>query len=253
MRKSREIPAAEFLVGVARRDEYFNIRVPFGHKRNNIIIYSGNSDIESTFSLLGRTGCLDESSAPHVAREMIPVLSWQMATKPISDNIARTIIPDRQAMSDTHRELYFARWTRNNRLVTGGAAIVPGPGGDNLRPTLAARLKRLWPQIGDVDFDYIWSGFIGITPDSLLHPEISGFPRVLRLGRNGFAWAGCNGRAVGLAISLGRELARSTQGVSIETLGLPLSEPKPQPFQATARRVAVLALPLYRALDRREI
>ena len=49
-----------------------------------------------------------------------------MATQPISDNIAKTIIPGRQAMSDTHRELYFARWDARNRLVTGGAAVFPG-------------------------------------------------------------------------------------------------------------------------------
>jgi len=112
-----------------------------------------------------------------------------MATRPISNNVAKTIIPDRQAMSDTHRELYFARWDARNRLVTGGAAMFPGEGGTNLRRPVAERLKRLWPQIGDVEFDYVWSGYVGMTPDNLLHPEVPGFPRVHRLGPNGFAWA----------------------------------------------------------------
>ena len=80
-----------------------------------------------------------------------------------------------------------------------------------------------------------------------------GFPRIHRLGPNGFAWVGCNGRAVALSISLGRELARATQGTAIETLGLPLSEPRPWPLQALIRRIAPLALPLYRRLDAREI
>ncbi|GAU84481.1 FAD-binding oxidoreductase [Bosea sp. BIWAKO-01] len=199
------------------------------------------------------TGEFERELAPEIAGEVIPVLSWQMATKPVSDNIAKTVIPGRQAMSDTHRELYFARWDARNRLVTGGAAVLPGDGGVNLRPQIAARLKQLWPQLGDVAFDYVWSGYVGMTPDNLLQPQVPGYPRIHRLGPDGFAWVGCNGRAVALSISLGRELARATQGTAIETLGLPLSEPKPQPFRAIVRRIAPLALPLYRRLDATEI
>ncbi len=199
------------------------------------------------------TGEFSDTLNPAIAREVIPVLSWQMATKPISDNIAKTIIPDRQAMSDTHRELYFCRWDARNRLVTGGAAMFPGAGGENLKPYLADRLRKLWPQIGDVEFDYVWSGYVGMTPDNLLKPQVAGFPRFHKLGPNGYAWAGCNGRAVALSISLGRELAKITQGVPESELGLPFSEPTPQPFQPILRRIAPFALPLYRRLDAQEI
>ena len=199
------------------------------------------------------TGEFARELAPAVASEVLPVLSWQMATTPISDNIAKTIIPGRQAVSDTHRELYFARWDARNRLVTGGAAVFPGAGGANLRAPIAARLKRLWPQLGEVSFDYVWSGYVGMTPDNLLQPQVPGYPRIHRLGPGGFAWVGCNGRAVALSISLGRELAKATQGVAIETLGLPLSEPKAQPFRDIVRKVAPFALPLYRRLDAQEI
>ena len=199
------------------------------------------------------TGEFAPDLAPEIAQEAIPVLSWQMATKPISDNIAKTIIPDRQALSDTHRELYFARWDAGNRLVTGGAAMFPGARGDNLRDYVGARLKRLWPQIGGVEFDYVWSGYVGMTPDNLLHPEVPGFPRFHEIGPNGYAWVGCNGRAVALSVSLGRAFARATQGEGMEALGLPLSLPKVQPLQPIVRKIAVFALPLYRRLDAQEI
>ncbi|WP_439575158.1 NAD(P)/FAD-dependent oxidoreductase [Phreatobacter sp.] len=199
------------------------------------------------------TGEFAPDLAPDIAREVIPILSWQMATRPISDNVAKTIIPDRQAMSDTHRELYFARWDARNRLVTGGAAVVPGQGGANIRRQVAARLQALWPQIGEVEFDYVWSGYVGMTPDNLLKPQVPGFPRFHRLGPDGYAWAGCNGRAVALSISIGRELAKLTQGVPEKELGLPFSEPTPQPLQPLIRRIAPFALPLYRYLDRKEV
>src|SRR5215216_965956 len=72
------------------------------------------------------TGEFATSLAPDIAREVMPVTSWQMATEPLSESVRKTVIPGRQAMSDTHGELYFARYDARNRLVTGGAAIAPG-------------------------------------------------------------------------------------------------------------------------------
>ncbi len=230
--------------------------ISFSHANGRWTVKTANGSVTAPAFVLATnayTGEFAQQLAPEIAHEVIPVLSWQMATKPISNNVARTIIPDRQAMSDTHRELYFARWDARNRLVTGGAAVFPGEGGTNLRRPVAERLKRLWPQIGDVEFDYVWSGYVGMTPDNLLHPGVPGFPRVHRLGPNGFAWVGCNGRAVALSISLGRELARATQSTAIDTLGLPLSEPRPWPLQGAIRKFAPFALPLYRRLDAHEV
>src|SRR4030095_1864368 len=70
------------------------------------------------------TGEFSKSLMPAMAHEVVPVLSWQMATQPLSETARQTIIPGRQAMSDTHGELYFARYDARNRLVTGGI----GPG-----------------------------------------------------------------------------------------------------------------------------
>jgi glycine/D-amino acid oxidase-like deaminating enzyme len=199
------------------------------------------------------TGEFSKSLMPAIAQEVVPVRSWQMATRPISSNIAKTIMPDRQAMSDTHRELYFARWDARGRLVTGGAAVRPGVEGSVLRREVARRLQRLWPQLGEVEFDYVWNGYVGMTPDNILRPDLPGYPRAHKLGPRGFAWAGCNGRGVALSISLGRELARATQGVPDSDLALPFSEPTPRPLNGVLRRIAPLALPYYRYLDAKEI
>ncbi|WP_439595358.1 NAD(P)/FAD-dependent oxidoreductase [Falsiroseomonas sp.] len=191
------------------------------------------------------TGEFSKRLAPEIAREVVPLLSWQMATQPISHNVAATIIPGREAMSDTHGELYFCRWDARGRLVTGGAVAIPVNQASRLPPMITARLQRLWPQIGEVQFDYVWSGYIGMTPDY--------FPHLHRLGPDGYAWAGCNGRAVALSVALGREFARAVQGVPEQDLGLPFTEPKPIPLHGLARRVAPLMLNLYRYRDAREV
>ena len=182
---------------------------------------------------------------PAIAQEVMPVLSWQMATQPLSETARQTIIPGRQAMSDTHGELYFARYDARNRLVTGGAVIGPGDKAERLKSIVAERLRRLWPQIGKVEFDYVWNGYVGMTTDFL--------PRIHRLGPDAFGWTGCNGRAVALSIALGDELSKAVRGVPEPDLALPFSNPAPIVAHGLLRRLAPLMLMVYRRRDIREI
>jgi glycine/D-amino acid oxidase-like deaminating enzyme len=69
------------------------------------------------------TGEFSKQLSPGIASEVMPVLSWQMATQPLSEQARQTIIPGRQAVSDTHGELYFMRYDARNRLVTGGNVV----------------------------------------------------------------------------------------------------------------------------------
>jgi len=191
------------------------------------------------------TGEFTRSLAPEIAHEVVPVRSWQMATEPLAEDVRRAIIPGRQAMSDTHGELYFARYDARNRLVTGGAIINPRNPAERLKMRVSERLKRLWPQIGEVKFDYVWNGYVGMTTDFL--------PRIHRLGPDAYGWTGCNGRAVALSISLGDQLSKAVRGIPESDLALPFTAPAPIVGHALLRRLAPLMLMVYRRRDAREI
>jgi glycine/D-amino acid oxidase-like deaminating enzyme len=191
------------------------------------------------------SGEFAKSLVPEIATEVMPVLSWQMSTQPLSDNVRKTIIPGRQAVSDTHGELYFARYDARHRLITGGAVLGPGNKVERIKARVTERLQRLWPQIGDVSFDYVWNGYVGMTADFL--------PRIHKLGPNAYGWTGCNGRAVALTIPLGRELARAVQGVPETELALPFTEPMTYVAHGLLRKIAPWMLLLYRQRDAQEL
>src|SRR5882757_9396508 len=191
------------------------------------------------------SGEFSKSLVPDMAHEMMPVLSWQMSTNPLSDNVRKTIIPGRQALSDTHGELYFARYDARNRLITGGAVLGPGNKVERIKAQVTERLQRLWPQIGEVSFDYVWNGYVGMTADFLL--------RIHRLGPNAYGWTGCNGRAIALTIPLGRELSSAVQGVPESELALPFTEPVPFMAHGLLRKIAPWMLVLYRRRDAQEL
>ncbi len=218
-----------------RRNDRWVVRTARGEISGRALVVATNA----------YTGEFSKSLAPAIAREVMPVLSWQMATQPLAETVRKTIIPGRQAMSDTHGELYFARYDARSRLVTGGAVIGPVNKAGRMRSIVAERLKRLWPQIGPVSFDHVWNGYVGMTTDFL--------PRIHRLGPNAFGWTGCNGRAVALSIALGDEFSKAVRGHPDSELALPFTDPAPIAAHGLLRRLAPLMLMVYRRRDAKEI
>jgi glycine/D-amino acid oxidase-like deaminating enzyme len=218
-----------------RHDGKWLVKTANGEVRGRALVVATNA----------YSGEIEKSLVPDIAREVMPVKSWQMSTQPLSDNVRKTIIPGRQAMSDTHGELYFARYDARNRLVTGGAVIGPGDKTARLKARVTERLQRLWPQIGEVTFDHVWNGYVGMTTDYL--------PRIHRLGPDAYGWTGCNGRAVALSIALGGELSKAVRGIAENELALPFTTPVPIPAHGLLRKLAPLMLLLYRRRDAREI
>jgi len=222
-------------ISFARQNDRWIVRTEKGEISGRALIVATNA----------YTGEFSKSLMPDIAHEVMLVLSWQVATQPLSDDVRKTIIPGRQAMSDTHGELYFARYDARNRLVTGGAVIGPGNKAERIKIRVAERLQRLWPQIGPVSFDYIWNGYVGMTTDFL--------PRIHRLGPSAYGWTGCNGRAVALSIALGDELSKAVRGLPEKDLALPFTDPVPIVAHGLLRRLAPLMLMVYRRRDAREI
>jgi glycine/D-amino acid oxidase-like deaminating enzyme len=191
------------------------------------------------------TGEFARSLEPGIAHEVVPVLSWQMATEPLGHNIRGAVLPGRQAMSDTHGDLYFARYDARHQLVTGGALVNTINARERLKARIGERLRRVFPQVGKVSFTSVWNGYIAMTDDY--------FPRVHRIGPDAYAWAGCNGRGVALSVAMGAVFAKALAGMDEKDLPLPFSEVKPLPFHALVRRAAPLMLLEYRRRDAREI
>jgi glycine/D-amino acid oxidase-like deaminating enzyme len=186
------------------------------------------------------TGELREQLAPRLARTIVPVLSWQMATAPLNDTLRASILPGRQAVSDTRGDLRFFRYDARNRLITGGVVMGDYNVAERVKQKAARNLAEAFPALGAPEMTHVWSGYIGMTWDR--------FPRVHQLGTDGWAWIGCNGRGVALGTALGRELARALDGEPLQDLALPISEPAPLPLHKIARRIA----PFYLAWLRRK-
>jgi glycine/D-amino acid oxidase-like deaminating enzyme len=238
-RKAAELGARIYAgtpaVTIAREGGHWVISTPKGKVKARALMLATHS----------YTAEFSKTLHPGLAREVLPVLSWQMATEPVGGNTRALVIPGRQAVSDTHGDLWFMRYDARHRLITGGALAVPVNGHERLKPLVAERLSRIYPQLGNITFSHVWNGYIGMTDDYS--------PRLHRIGPDAYAWAGCNGRGVALSVALGREFAAAIAGVPVDNLALPLTKVRPLPFHGVLRAVAPLMLVEYRRRDRKDM
>ena len=159
---------------------------------------------------------------PEIRTELVHLPYFNMATRPLSDNLRRSILPERQGVWDTREVLSSFRFDRAGRLVFGSVGALRGPGLAVHRNWGRRALAKLFPQLGDVDFEMEWYGKIGMTENSL--------PRFHQLARNVISFSGYNGRGIAPGTVFGRCLADLVLGrTDEEALPLPVTVPEAAP------------------------
>ncbi|MFD1199302.1 NAD(P)/FAD-dependent oxidoreductase [Brucella gallinifaecis] len=158
---------------------------------------------------------------PEIRAELVHLPYFNMATRPLSDNLRKSILPERQGVWDTKEVLSSFRFDNQGRLVFGSVGALRNTGAGVHKAWAKKSLKRLFPQIGDVEFESEWYGKIGMTNDSL--------PKFHRLAHNVVGFSGYNGRGIAPGTVFGQYLAMLVSGeISEADLPLPVSDPKEQ-------------------------
>ncbi len=193
------------------------------------------------------SGFATPSPWPGLARSLVPVRSYQMATQPLPAELRASILPGNHALSDTHADLHFARLDAQGRLVTGGALVLATGYEQRLRRRIAERLLKMFPQLaalGEIGFDHLWHGVFAATPDKL--------PRFWRLDEGVLGWVGCNGRGLALGTALGPMLADAALDGGPAAARLPFEALRQIPGHAFAPLGVKAASLYYRWLDGRD-
>ena len=167
---------------------------------------------------------------PGLKETLVPVPSFIVASRPLSQNLARSILPGRHAVSETRRVLFYFRLDRDDRFVFGGrGGLFDMADRHDGRPMahLEAEVRRLYPQLADLTWDYSWGGYVAVTREHT--------PRLIRLGPGAYAGLGYNGRGVAMATMMGKQLALAVLG---EDPDMAVEELRAIPFHRL-RRIGV--------------
>ncbi|MEM9139695.1 MAG: FAD-binding oxidoreductase [Pseudomonadota bacterium] len=180
--------------------------------------------------------------AKPLGKTVVPVTSVQVATAPLSDNVARSILPQGHSPTDMRRLIFYFRKNAEGRFVMGGRGAM-GEGSTRARQEELRRAAvKMYPQLGDVEWQYAWGGNAAMTQTNL--------PNLHLLGPNILAGIGFNGRGVANASVMGTVLADWALGRPAEHLDLPLTPLAPFPFHGLRNIGLGATISALRVLDR---
>lgn len=187
------------------------------------------------------TGGYTGDLIPNLRKTIIAPNSFIVATKPLSDNIANSILPGGQVTSDTRQLLLYFRRDHTNRFLMGGRGPFREPKSDADWAHLERVVHKMYPQLQNTPFEFRWCGRVALTRDFLPHlhePE----PGLL-------IDIGCMGRGVGLQSAMGKAMARYTISGNRADLPFPLVPIEPLPLHAMHKLYVSAIIAWYRLTD----
>jgi gamma-glutamylputrescine oxidase len=107
--------------------------------------------------------------APELARKIMPVGTYVIATEPLDPARAQALMPARAAVCDSRFVLDYFRPSPDHRLLWGGKVSYSTLAPRNLGEAMRRDMLKTFPQLADVKVDYAWGGFVDITMNRAPH------------------------------------------------------------------------------------
>lgn len=170
--------------------------------------------VEADRVVVATNGYITPGLSARLSRGILPALSDIIVTRPLTDEeIEATNFRTHYGLSDTRRLLHYFRKLPDNRILFGGRGTLRG--GDHTetaqRRMLLDALARKFPPLANVEAEYFWGGWIGVSRDSLPHthedPEDPSILQALGYSGTGVAAATYGGRRAGEHLSGERPLS----------------------------------------------
>ncbi|MFN4098743.1 MAG: NAD(P)/FAD-dependent oxidoreductase [Pararhodobacter sp.] len=171
-------------------------------------------------------------AARPLGRAVLPLTVHQIATMPLDAGTVARIAPGREPASDTRTNIFTWRLDAENRLISGGMALIPMGAGTRLPQKI---LQRVITELGlpaETRLAHAWQGTAAMTTDAL--------PLLTELQPGLIGAVGCNGRGVAFTTSLGRALAQAL--ADGRDLPLPAHPARAIPFRPFARHAPAVVL-----------
>lgn len=178
-------------------------------------------------------------------RATVPVSSYLIATEPLGDGVAQSLIPGgRMIVESRKRYGYYRLSPDKQRLVFGGRAALEQIDTTKSLHILRDMMVDLFPKLSGAAITHSWSGLVAMTRDSV--------PHIARLEDGVYVAGGYNGSGVAMAPYLGHKLGQmiaadpdaKTVFAEIPLLSVPLYSGNPWFLKPLNQ--------YYKALDRRQ-
>jgi gamma-glutamylputrescine oxidase len=146
------------------------------------------------------------SLAPSLARRILGVGTYIIATEPLEPARARGLLPSNAAIADINWILDYFRLSADHRILFGGRVSYSAFEPARLAESMRRRMVQVFPGVADLKVKYTWGGYLDIT--------MSRAPDFGRLAPNVFYLQGFSGHGMSLAALAGKLAAEAISGTA---------------------------------------
>jgi gamma-glutamylputrescine oxidase len=144
--------------------------------------------------------------APPLARRILGVGTYIIATEPLGEERVRALLPSNAAIADINWILDYFRRSADHRLLFGGRVSYSAMQPPRLAESMRQRMLRIFPTLADVRVAYAWGGYLDITMNRA--------PDFGRLAPNVFYCQGFSGHGMSLTGLAGKLVAEAVAGTA---------------------------------------
>lgn len=190
------------------------------------------------------TNAYTDDLVPGLARTLVPLHSFQIATAVMPPDLQSVILPGGQAVSDSRRIIIYYRKSPDGRLVLGGRGRMALPQDAQDWAHLENGLTRIFPALEGLPIEKRWFGRVAMTTDGLPHIHVPEEGLVTIVG--------CQGRGVAMMTAIAEPLVDFLESGDRNRLPFPVTPIRPIPFHAFRQIGVAATIAWYRMLDAAE-
>ncbi len=172
------------------RGEQPLIHTPTGNVRAKFVVVAGNAYLGNLI--------------PELAAKSMPCGTQVIATEPLDEELARSLLPQDYCVEDCNYLLDYYRLSADKRLIYGGGVVYGARDPADIESIIHPKMLKTFPQLAKVRIDYAWTGNFLLT--------LSRLPQVGRLGNNIYYSQGCSGHGVTYTHVAGKVIAEALSG-----------------------------------------
>jgi gamma-glutamylputrescine oxidase len=141
---------------------------------------------------------------PRTAARVMPINNFVIATEPLAEDMAKSLIRDAVAVHDSRFVVNYFRLSEDRRMLFGGGESYGDRFPRDIKSYVRGRMLKLFPQLAEARIDYGWGGTLAITLNRTpYYAEVQ--PRVWNA-------SGYSGSGVAMATMSGRLIADAISG-----------------------------------------
>jgi gamma-glutamylputrescine oxidase len=167
------------------------------------IVKTGAGEVRAKHVLLACNGYLG-ALEPRVSARVMPINNFIVATEPLGEPLARSLIANNAAVADSRFVINYFRLTPDHRLLFGGGETYGYRFPADIKGFVSRPMLKIFPQLKDVRLTHGWGGTLAITTRRI--------PLLRRVTGSILSSSGYSGQGVSIATLCGKIAAEAICG-----------------------------------------